>query len=132
MTVPFTLRMKTLLGERRAAWLVSVSGVHETVVSRVLAGKRAPSSATIAAFATAFGISPNELVQGTDVADRTHEAAFVARRQFERVLADLSAALDDVEKWKRAYQDLAAEHQAANQRVRDELRALARSIGGDA
>lgn len=69
MAFPDALRRNRLGQFLSQAELARRSGVHTLTITRLEAGRTAPSTRTVRALAQAFGISPSELATPEEVAE---------------------------------------------------------------
>lgn len=117
--VPFSERLSDLLAERNRdqAWLARISGVEASTISRLLNNKRQPAFETLEVLAPALGITVEQLVQGTTVAERARVGPdLVPIEQFQNAVATLL----ELERRANAAEAMLAD---ARQSLQDEQRA---------
>jgi transcriptional regulator with XRE-family HTH domain len=127
VSVPFKDRLAELLAARRPengqAWLVKVSGLEASTISRLLKGDRLPARQTLEVLAPALGVSMEELVVGTTAAERLLDGPeFVSISQFREVVEKMLAferRTTDAEalsrKHREAYEEIAPRARAAQE-----------------
>ena len=107
--IPIRDRIATLLAAlgQKSGWLADKAGVERSTVTRILQNKRQPNAETLATLAPILGVTVEELVAGTDAADRVENARrLIDRRHYddavrqiieaEQKITDLSRALHEV------------------------------------
>ncbi len=106
---PIGHRVATLLTQRNesGSWLAKRAGVDRATVSRVLDGSRNPSLETLELCAAVFGITVDQLVEGTDAYGRTIDAKKVVNREhYQEAVNELLAAKSQVLDLTRKVRDL--------------------------
>lgn len=146
MTQPFHRRLHELLGKRgpdaTQAWLSERSGVDRSLISRLMSGDRLPTTETLTCIAPALEVTVEQLVGGTDAADRLEDASAVVRRsdyegvikkliEYEASIGDLRRRLDSAEenvarsdKARRGAEQQATQAKADAERARSAHREL--------
>lgn len=94
MAQAFHERLRELLDKRgpdaTQAWLSERSGVDRSLISRLLSGDRAPTTATLASIAPALEVTIEALIAGTDAEGRLEDASSTVRRSdYQAVVAKL-------------------------------------------
>ncbi len=88
--VPFGKRLQLLLDahgpEASQAWLAARSGVDRSLISRIIQGKREPTSETLHCLASVLGMAAPELVLGTDAESRLLDDTVVRRADYEEAV----------------------------------------------
>ena len=91
--IPIGQRLAVVLkGQgKSAAWLAEGTGVSRSTVTRVINGERKnPKPETLLEFAEALGMTVDQLVAGTDAAERVTEAStLVPGAQYKEVLSKM-------------------------------------------
>ncbi|MBE7449251.1 MAG: helix-turn-helix transcriptional regulator [Kofleriaceae bacterium] len=101
---PIGARIEARLAElaQNPAWLADKAGVSRSTITRILKGDRNPTPQTLQEIAPVLGVTLEQLVAGTNAAERVGEAQqLVSRRDFE-------AAVAQVIEFERKANDLAA------------------------
>ncbi|WP_437713014.1 helix-turn-helix domain-containing protein [Sorangium sp. So ce448] len=98
------------------AWLAEKAGVPRSTVHRILTGDRNPTPDTLQLLAPVLGVTLEQLVAGTDAAERVKEAQNLVSREhydeairqlieFERNATNLAARLRETEEALRGERD---------------------------
>lgn len=110
LSVPIGARIETLLTGlgQTPAWLAEKAGVQRSTVTRILNRERNPTPETLQDLAPVLGVSLDQLVVGTDAAERVREAQNLVSRahyeeavhqiiEFERKANNLMSRVRDLE-----------------------------------
>lgn len=95
--IPIGTRIQDLLEAlqpaRTQAWLADEAGIATSQLSRYLSGKRTPTDEALRCLAPMLGVTPEQLVAGTDAADRLDAASrLVPKAQLDGLREELAAA----------------------------------------
>lgn len=123
--MPIGQRIQALLSEmgQSASWLAENAGVDRSTVTRILNGQRNPTPETLANFAPVLGLSLEQLVVGTNAAERVEEAQnLVSRQHYETAigkLLDLERKANDLADRLRTAEESAAREQDRRRAAED-------------
>jgi transcriptional regulator with XRE-family HTH domain len=134
----FGQRLQRLLAEsgRSQTWLVDTAGLSSSVVSRLVRGERLPTFEHVAAMAASLGLTVDELVAGTDAAQKIAVASqYVTREHYAAVhrqvveqagwIAELESQLSAA---RSEHSQASAQHRTAHQALSDKLEQTSREL----